>query len=76
MDTFKDRQQLEDMYESGHAPWEVWNPGTVPRAAARPAVTQAASAQHELPAVEGYRMAGRPSALYAAPAGQGQERLL
>ena len=24
MDTFKDKQQLDDMYESGHAPWEVW----------------------------------------------------
>jgi glucose-1-phosphate cytidylyltransferase len=77
MDTFKDRQQLEDIYESGRAPWEVWNPGTAPRGAARPAVTQAASAQHEQPAVEGLRMAaGRRSALYAAPAGRGQERLL
>ena len=27
MDTFKDKQQLDDMYESGHAPWEVWKPG-------------------------------------------------
>lgn len=25
MDTFKDRQQLEDIYASGHAPWQVWN---------------------------------------------------
>jgi glucose-1-phosphate cytidylyltransferase len=27
MDTFKDRQQLEDIYDKGHghAPWEVWN---------------------------------------------------
>lgn len=24
MDTFKEKQQLEDMYTSGHAPWEVW----------------------------------------------------
>lgn len=24
MDTFKDKQQLESMYESGVAPWEVW----------------------------------------------------
>jgi glucose-1-phosphate cytidylyltransferase len=24
MDTFKDRQQLEDLYTRGHAPWEVW----------------------------------------------------
>jgi glucose-1-phosphate cytidylyltransferase len=24
MDTFKDRQQLEDLYTKGNAPWEVW----------------------------------------------------
>jgi glucose-1-phosphate cytidylyltransferase len=24
MDTFKDRQQLEGLLSSGHAPWEVW----------------------------------------------------
>ena len=24
MDTFKDKQQLDDLYESGNAPWEVW----------------------------------------------------
>jgi glucose-1-phosphate cytidylyltransferase len=24
MDTFKDRQQLEDLYARGNAPWEVW----------------------------------------------------
>ena len=24
MDTFKDKQQLDDLYESGQAPWEVW----------------------------------------------------
>jgi len=24
MDTFKDRQQLEDMYTRGEAPWEMW----------------------------------------------------
>jgi glucose-1-phosphate cytidylyltransferase len=24
MDTFKDRQQLEDLYNRGDAPWEVW----------------------------------------------------
>jgi glucose-1-phosphate cytidylyltransferase len=24
MDTFKDKQQLEDLYASGAAPWEVW----------------------------------------------------
>ena len=25
MDTFKDRQQLEEIYARGKAPWEVWN---------------------------------------------------
>ena len=24
MDTFKDRQQLEEIYARGNAPWEVW----------------------------------------------------
>jgi len=24
MDTFKDKQRLEDLYEQGNAPWEVW----------------------------------------------------
>jgi hypothetical protein len=24
MDTFKERQQLEDQYTRGDAPWEVW----------------------------------------------------
>jgi glucose-1-phosphate cytidylyltransferase len=24
MDTFKEHQELTDMYHSGHAPWEVW----------------------------------------------------
>ena len=25
MDTFKEQQQLSDLYDSGCAPWEVWN---------------------------------------------------
>jgi len=29
MDTFKDRQQLEDIYTRGGAPWEVWNNNAV-----------------------------------------------
>jgi glucose-1-phosphate cytidylyltransferase len=24
MDTFKDKQQLDEMYSKGHAPWELW----------------------------------------------------
>jgi glucose-1-phosphate cytidylyltransferase len=27
MDTFKDRQELEEIYARGNAPWEVWNGG-------------------------------------------------
>jgi len=33
MDTFKDKQRLDDLYEDGKAPWQVWRkpiPGTVP----------------------------------------------
>ena len=25
MDTFKDKQYLEELYASGDAPWELWN---------------------------------------------------
>jgi glucose-1-phosphate cytidylyltransferase len=25
MDTFKDKQMLDDIYASGRAPWQVWN---------------------------------------------------
>jgi glucose-1-phosphate cytidylyltransferase len=31
MDTFKDRQQLEEIYMRGNAPWEVWNGASMPR---------------------------------------------
>src|SRR5439155_19301496 len=27
MDTFKDKQQLEDLYTRGEAPWELWKSG-------------------------------------------------
>jgi len=27
MDTFKERQALEDLYATGQAPWMVWNGG-------------------------------------------------
>ena len=27
MDTFKERQELEDVYGRGNAPWAVWNHG-------------------------------------------------
>jgi glucose-1-phosphate cytidylyltransferase len=38
MDTFKDRQRLEEIYASGKAPWELWN---TPRSVASPALTDA-----------------------------------
>ena len=28
MDTFRDKQLLEDLYSRGQVPWEVWKPGT------------------------------------------------
>jgi glucose-1-phosphate cytidylyltransferase len=31
MDTFKDKQLLEDMYSRGHVPWEVWKNQVQPR---------------------------------------------
>jgi glucose-1-phosphate cytidylyltransferase len=34
MDTFKERQLLEDMYSRGKPPWEVWRRGTPPGPAA------------------------------------------
>ena len=37
MDTFKDKQQLDDLYESGQPPWEVWRePTEVAEAAIAP----------------------------------------
>jgi len=38
MDTFKDRQQLEDRYARGGAPWEVWNKGVESRQDTNPCV--------------------------------------
>ncbi len=38
MDTFKDRQQLEEIYARGNAPWEVWNEGRPAASGARAAV--------------------------------------
>ena len=32
MDTFKDRQQLEEIHTRGNAPWEVWNSAVAPQA--------------------------------------------
>jgi glucose-1-phosphate cytidylyltransferase len=35
MDTFKDRQQMEDLLSGGVAPWELWKRSTVPSGQAR-----------------------------------------
>lgn len=32
MDTFKERQQLEDLWSKGAAPWQVWSPAEQPAA--------------------------------------------
>ena len=38
MDTFKDKQLLEDMYARGAAPWEVWKNGGSSNAAGQKAI--------------------------------------
>jgi glucose-1-phosphate cytidylyltransferase len=35
MDTFKDKQMLDDIYASGRAPWQVWNHLSEPRSSSR-----------------------------------------
>ncbi len=35
MDTFKDKQTLDDICARGHGPWQVWNHSSQPRPAAR-----------------------------------------
>jgi glucose-1-phosphate cytidylyltransferase len=52
MDTFKDRQALEQMYASGNAPWEIWKrqPSDVERSASPAAPT--------LTTVSGYAPSG------------------
>ncbi|HMF49195.1 MAG TPA: sugar phosphate nucleotidyltransferase [Candidatus Saccharimonadales bacterium] len=41
MDTFKDKQMLDEMYARGHAPWQVWNDS--PKAPPVPRVTKSRS---------------------------------
>jgi glucose-1-phosphate cytidylyltransferase len=38
MDTFKDKQELDALWGTGSAPWEVWKPGRSKKAAAQPAL--------------------------------------
>jgi glucose-1-phosphate cytidylyltransferase len=35
MDTFKDKQMLDDIHERGQAPWQVWNHSSEPRPSPR-----------------------------------------
>ena len=35
MDTFKDKQMLDDIYQRGQAPWQVWNHSSQPMPAPR-----------------------------------------
>lgn len=35
MDTFKEKQQLDELYARGHAPWEVWKQAKPPTAASQ-----------------------------------------
>ena len=37
MDTFKDKQVLEDMYVKGNVPWQVWKKDPAPKLAIAPA---------------------------------------
>ena len=39
LDTFKDKQHLDDLYARGHAPWEVWRPDAAPARTAPPAAS-------------------------------------
>jgi len=36
MDTFKDRQRLEEMHVAGRAPWEIWRDRNAPASARAP----------------------------------------
>lgn len=49
MDTFKDKQQLDDLYESGNAPWEVWKKPIVGAENTPPASGPAAKKPRRVP---------------------------
>jgi glucose-1-phosphate cytidylyltransferase len=49
MDTFKDKQQLEELYTRGNAPWEVWKHLAAKRQSAAPGrVVEAFTARQEV----------------------------
>ena len=41
MDTFKERQELEDLYSRGNAPWTVWNGHSSEKSIAPPTLSRA-----------------------------------
>jgi glucose-1-phosphate cytidylyltransferase len=45
MDTFKDKQQLDDLYARGEAPWELWKNSSQPEEAAVPVAGTERAAQ-------------------------------
>lgn len=55
MDTFKDKQGLDELYSKGKAPWEVWRREIHPMTGGTPALTLpslvADGAHHEMPGV-------------------------
>ena len=48
MDTFKERQQLEDLWSKGGAPWQVWTKDGRRHAAAKPPLVPANGARTEV----------------------------
>jgi glucose-1-phosphate cytidylyltransferase len=51
MDTFKDKQQLDDLYESGSPPWQVWKVETAKRNGARRSGNGSAVVEPERPLI-------------------------
>jgi glucose-1-phosphate cytidylyltransferase len=47
MDTFKDKQMLDDVYVKGHAPWQVWNN-------TKPELPRVQGTEAKLPAANGH----------------------
>jgi glucose-1-phosphate cytidylyltransferase len=64
MDTFREKQLLEDMYSGGHVPWEVWKPrrkvgkGTGPIGNGNGSNGAKPSGPHEPTAASGEKVAG------------------
>ena len=50
MDTFKDKQHLDDLYSRGNAPWEVWKSGSKAGGAGAAPDTAGSTAKDSSPA--------------------------